>query len=74
MDSDTAKSYEYLFRKNLLTLSDAEVQNIINKLNYRPKFTILIEHDKENIKSVVESIQEQLYTDYEIIIFSQDEK
>ena len=73
LDLDTAKSYERFFKKNLLTLSEDEVENIIKKLNYRPKFTILIEHDKENIKSVVESIQEQSYTDYEIIIFSQDE-
>jgi len=73
LDFDTAKSYEHFFKKNLLTLSEDEVENIIKKLNYRPKFTILIEHDKENIKSVVESIQEQFYTDYEIIIFSQDE-
>ena len=74
------EAYTEFCKKNKLELTKDEIKKAVGELNYRPKFTILIESvhffstaDKENIKSLLESIQRQFYTDYEIIIFSQDE-
>ena len=73
------EAYTEFCKKNKLELTKDEIKKAVGELNYRPKFTILIESvhffstaDKENIKSLLESIQNQVYTDYEIIIFSQD--
>ena len=73
MAAHAIEAYTEFFKKNKLELTKDEIKKAVGELNYRPKFTILIETDKENIKSVLKSIQRQFYTDYEIIIFSQDE-
>ena len=73
MEKYAVKSYTDFLKKNMLVLTEDEIKKTVDELNYKPKFTILIESDKKNIKSVLESIQSQFYTDYEIIIFSQDE-
>ena len=73
MEEHAVKSYVNFFKKNMLVLTEDEIKKTVDELNYKPKFTILIEFDKKNIKSVLESIQSQFYADYEIIIFSQDE-
>jgi len=73
MEKHAIKSYVNFLKKNTLVLTEDEIKKTVDELNYRPKFTILIESDKENIKSVLESIQSQFYADYEIIIFSQYE-
>ena len=39
--------------------TEDEIKKTVDELNYRLKFTILIEYDKENIKSVLELIQSQ---------------
>ena len=72
MEKHVVKSYLNFLKKNMLVLTEDEIKTTFDEFNYKPKFTILIEPDKENIKSVLESIQRQFYTDYEIIIFSQD--
>jgi GT2 family glycosyltransferase len=80
MEKHAIEAYAEFFKKNKLGLTKDEIKKTIDELNYRPKFTILIDSvhfyltaDKKNIKSLLESIQKQVYTDYEIIIFSQDE-
>jgi len=73
MEKYAVESYMNFLKKNMLVLTEDEIKKTVDELNYKPKFTILIESDKENIKSVLESIQSQFYADYEIIIFSQDE-
>ena len=73
MEKYAVKSYVNFLKKNMLVLTEDEIKKTVDELNYKPKFTILIEPDKENIKSLLESIQSQFYADYEIIIFSQDE-
>jgi len=73
MEKYAVKSYVNFLKENMLVLTEDEIKKTVDELNYKPKFTILIEFDKKNIKSVLESIQSQFYADYEIIIFSQDE-
>ena len=73
MEKDAVKSYMNFLKKNMLVLTEDEIKKTVDELNYKPKFTILIESGKENIKSLLESIQSQFYADYEIIIFSQAE-
>ena len=73
MAKHAVKAYANFLKKNMLVLTEDEIKKTVDELNYKPKFTILIESGKENIKSVLESIQSQFYADYEIIIFSQDE-
>ena len=79
MEKYAIEAYAEFFKKNKLELTKDETKKVIDELNYRPKFTILIESvhffstaDKKNIKLLLESIQKQVYTDYEVIIFSQD--
>ena len=72
MEKHAVKSYVNFLKKNMLVLTEDEIKKTVDELNYKPKFTILIEFDKKNIKSLLESIQSQFYADYEIIIFSQD--
>ena len=72
MEKHAIKSYVNFLKKNMLVLTEDEIKKTVDELNYKPKFTILIEFDKKNIKSLLESIQSQFYADYEIIIFSQD--
>ena len=79
MEKYAIEAYAEFFKKNKLELTKDEIKKTIDELNYRPKFTILIDSvhfyltaDKKNIKSLLESIQKQVYTDCEIIIFSQD--
>ena len=73
MAKHAVKAYANFLKKNMPLQTEDEIKKTVDELNYRLKFTILIEYDKENIKSVLELIQSQFYTDYEIIIFSQDE-
>ena len=73
MEKHAVKSYVNFLKKNMLVPTEDEIKKTVDELNYKPKFTILIESGKENIKSLLESIQSQFYADYEIIIFSQDE-
>ena len=73
MEKYAVKSYTNFLKKNMLVLTEDEIKKTVDELNYKPKFTILIEFDKKNIKSLLESIQSQFYADCEIIIFSQDE-
>ena len=79
MEKHAIESYTNFLKKNTLVLTEDEIKKTVDELNYRPKFTILIDSvyfyltaDKKNIKSLLESIQKQVYTDYEIIIFSQN--
>ena len=79
MEKYAVESYMNFLKKNMLVLTEDEIKKTVDELNYKPKFTILIESvhffstaDKKNIKSLLESIQKQVYTDYEVIIFSQD--
>ena len=79
MDARIIESYTNFLKKNTSVLTEDEIKKAVGELNYRPKFTILIDSvhfyltaDRKNIKSLLESIQKQVYTDYEIIIFSQD--
>ena len=80
MEAHAVEAYAEFFKRNELGLTKAEIKKTIDELNYRPKFTILIDSvhfyltaDKKNMKSLIESLQNQSYTDYEIIIFSQDQ-
>ena len=73
MESYAIESYANFLKKNALVLTEDEIKKTVDELNYKPKFTILIESDKKNIKSLIESLQKQIYTDYEIIIFSRNE-
>ena len=73
MEKHAVKSYVNFLKENMLVLTEDEIKKTVDELNYKPKFTILIEFDKKNMKSLLESIQSQFYADYEIIIFSQDE-
>jgi len=80
MEKYAIEAYAEFIKKNKLELTKDEIKKTIDELNNRPKSTILIDTvyfyltaDKKNIKSLLESIQKQVYTDYEIIIFSQDE-
>ena len=79
MAAHAIEAYVEFIKKNKLELTKDKIKKVVGELNYRPKFTILIDSvhfyltaDRKNIKSLLESIQKQVYTDYEIIIFSQD--
>ncbi len=70
--------YQNYLKKLDLDLSGKDfVIKQINKLNFKPKLSILVIIKKQNIekiKSSLQSIMEQVYDDYEIIIFTSDQE
>ena len=55
MELHAIESYANFLKKNMLVLTEDEIKKAVDELNYKPKFTILIESDKENIKSLLTS-------------------
>ena len=60
MEKYAIEAYAEFFKKNKLELTKDEIKKTIDELNYRPKFTILIDSvhfyvtaDKKNIKSLL---------------------
>ena len=72
MHIDEVRKYEKFNKEN--SLKDDEIKEIYSKLNFKPKFTIIINYDRKNIKLTLESIKKQVYTNYTIVIFSPDDK
>ena len=72
MHIDAVRNYENFYTQN--KLHQDEIKEIQTKLNFRPKFTILINDDKKNIELTLESLKNQIYTNYKVIVFSSDEK
>ena len=68
-----AEKYNEYIQKLDLDIIDKDV--LENQLNYKPKFTIIIPSNKQNLKYVellITSIKEQVYDNYEIIILQPD--
>tara|TARA_B100001167_G_scaffold110470_1_gene67836 strand:- start:193 stop:2004 length:1812 start_codon:yes stop_codon:yes gene_type:complete len=71
------RSYQNYLKKLDLDLSRKDiVVNQLNQLNFKPKLSILVIPKNENIKkikSLFQSIKEQVYDNYEIIILTSDQ-
>ena len=50
MEKHAVKSYVNFLKKNMLVLTEDEIKKTVDELNYKPKFTILIEPDKKKYK------------------------
>ena len=71
-ESNTQKYIAYIEKLDLITI-DKDV--LENQLNYKPKFTIIIPSNKENLRYIeplFTSIKKQVYNNYEIIILQSD--
>ena len=71
-ESNTQKYRAYIEKLDLSTI-DKDV--LENQLNYKPKFTIIIPSNKENLRYIeplFTSIKKQVYNNYEIIILQSD--
>jgi len=69
-----AEKYRAYIEKLSLDTTDKDV--LENQLNYKPKFTIIIPSNKENLRYIEQlftSIKKQVYDDYEIIILQSDD-
>ena len=72
MHVDDLRKYEKFNQKN--SLKQDEIKETYTKFNFRPKFTVVLKYDKKNIELTLDSIKKQIYTNYEIILFSGDGK
>ena len=59
MHIDEVRNYENFYTQN--KLHKDEIKEIQTKLNFRPKFTILINDDKKNVKLTLESLKNQIF-------------
>ena len=71
-ESNAQKYRAHIEKLDLITI-DKDV--LENQLNYKPKFTIIIPSNKENLRYIeplFTSIKKQVYNNYEIIILQSD--
>ena len=72
-NESNAQKYRAYIEKLELSTTDKDV--LENQLNYKPKFTIIIPSNKENLRYIeplFTSIKKQVYNNYEIIILQSD--
>ena len=72
MPVNDIKNYQNFNQKNLTQKN--EIETIEKKSNFKPKFTILVNYNKNNLELVLNSIQKQVYTNYRIVLVSNDEQ
>ena len=66
------RDYQNFHQKNLEQKN--EFETIEKKSDFKPKFTILVNYNKNNLELVLNSIQKQVYTNYRIVLVSNDEQ
>ena len=77
LERETSESNAQKYRAHIekLDLSTIDRDVLENQLNYKPKFTIIIPSNKENLRYIeplFTSIKKQVYNNYEIIILQSD--
>ena len=72
MHESEIKDYHNFHQKNLAQKN--ELETIEKKSDFKPKFTILVNYNKNNLELVLNSIQKQVYTNYRIVLVSNDEQ
>ena len=66
------RDYQNFHQKNLEQKN--EFETIETRSDFKPKFTILVNYSKNNLELVLNSIKKQVYTNYRIVLVSNDEQ